>query len=571
MSIQVTPPSPEDVRQLVDVLLKIKSYYDVFKTAKKFCGRAIKKIRDMVSKKYKKILLIGGGEIGTEIAIAAVRNNWKVRAVIKEKPSPIINLPYYLFSLSLTSEPTLRVEDFEIKRPEVNVGALFQYRSFPNFRGDERLQDIAHFISLEEPDVVLLEDIFLTPEEWNTLYQYTMERIKENKPAKQGIVFIPSPVDEITVYEKKFYVSDIFLNKAVMKRFLATIGLKQHLLELWDKNDLILIDIEKLEKELERNADLGTEVAKIKRALEDSSRIILKPLSTSSGHGQFAISDIKELRQKISLLKYLRYRVPNKFLMVERYIENPIEFCVIVGRKEDGHVILCGDIYYEKYNPDECLDKGFEGQSRLMIARTYEKRKSVEHLFMRLIPDIVKKILNFLPVPFLYIEFILDPKNDEVYINEISYRPDDAGFVTLASHELSQFDIFMKSINTLLLKGIKKFHKKEPCFVFLKKMGNWVCATLIEYEKCEIPKPYITYETDEGRVEDHFKFRFYEKALAKNEATYRRIIGYQWHHQAQEEKDEGERILRMHAKDLGIPPDLLERLIKALKRHMRRE
>jgi hypothetical protein len=414
---------------------------------------------------------------------------------------------------------------------------------------------------------VLLEDIFLTPEQWNELCTRTKKLLKTRKSTKREIKFIPSPFDEITVGENKFYVSDIFLDKSKMKKFLATIGLQQHLLGLWEEGDLIVI--EKLVKEVREDEDkFGPERSKIKRALKRCSPIILKPLSTSSGHGQFVINNIKELKQKINLLRYLKYRVPNKFLIAEKYIKKPIELCAIAGATDRGYTIITG-IYYEKYRPDEYTNKGFEGQSRLMVARTYEKADAhVQHLFVEKIPDIMNKILRYLRVPFLYVEFLIDLEDsDNVYINEISYRPDDAGFITLASHETSQFELFMSSLELFITKGIRNCYNENLHFDYANKNGEWACSTLVEYKKLSIPKSYIAYETDEGRIEDHFKFRFYEKALARAEAPYRRIIGYQWHHQEQEEKDEGERILRMHAKDLGISPDLLERLVKALKMH----
>jgi hypothetical protein len=565
MSSQWTP-SPEDIKRAIEVLLRVKGLYDILKLASKFCDDVVQKLKDMVSEKHK-ILLIGGGEIGTEISIAARKLNWQVRVVVKEKPSPIVNLPYYLFALSLENESILRVEDFETKGPEVNPSAPFRYFYLPNFREEERLEDIADFIFREAPQAVVLEDMFLTPEEWNELYLRTIKLFRSHGSPNHGIKFIPSPVDEITVQGKQIYVSDIFLNKMVMKQFLTAIGLGQNLLGIRKAE---IVDLERLIEEIEKEDISGTEHEKIRDALSRYSTIILKPASTSSGHGQFAISNIKELKRKIKLLDYLKYRVPNKLMIIEKFIKDPIELCVIAGKTKEGYKVLNG-IFYQKYNPDEYADRGFEGQSRLMIAKSYAEdhiKKSVQHLFARTIPSIIKKILRYLPVPYLYVEFIIDPKDtNKVYINEISYRPDDAGFITLAAHKKSQFELFMESLQ---LFTIQSNSKKENRLDFIEPVEEWACVPLVVYERTDFPKPYMTYETDEGRIEDHFKFRFYEKVLGQNEAQYRRIIGYQWHHRLQEDRDHGERILRMHAKDLGITPELLERLVKALEKAKKR-
>jgi hypothetical protein len=335
-----------------------------------------------------------------------------------------------------------------------------------------------------------------------------------------------------------------------------------------------IINIENLQKEIEKEEIFGEEHRKIRNALERHQKlgrkIILKPASTSSGHGQFAISHIDELKEKIKLLEYVKkFRVPNKFLIIEEFIEDPVEFCVIAAKTKKGNICLNG-IYYQKYDPEKCPDKGFEGQSRLIVSKTFMKEeieKQVRPLFLEVIPNIIKTIFKYLPVPFLYVEFLLDPKNIErLIINEISYRPDDAGFISLISHKQNQFELFMESLRYTLSTQTLRNVEEEPKFHYVEPEDKWACVTFIVYEKIEFPKRRITYETDEGRKEDHFKFRFYEKVLGHNEAVYRRIIGYQWHHASKHDEDRGERILKMHARDQGISEDVIETLIRALER-----
>ena len=56
---------------------------------------------------------------------------------------------------------------------------------------------------------------------------------------------------------------------------------------------------------------------------------------------------------------------------------------------------------------------------------------------------IVDRICKKTRLPFVGIEFFI--KKEDIFINEITWRPEDAGFVTLLSHEPNQFSAFIQS------------------------------------------------------------------------------------------------------------------------------
>jgi len=546
---------PAHLKKAYDVFQDIKNLYDAYKLARS----GIKKIIEIIkseTEKRRKILLIGGGEIGTEIGIAAYNTKrWYIRAIIQEKPSPIMFLPFYAENLH-----GLRIEDFEIIALNEDPLLDFQFRYLPSLRGYEAVKDIKELIIRMKPDIVLLEDMFMTPEEWNDLCQLTLEDPSlEKKP-----LFMPSPthtIDKLKDISNRY--SDVFLSKIIMKKFLSTIGLEDHVLgSEYDKElEKLEINIEELKSELSHG--LGKEYGKIRDALSRYKKIVLKPESTSSGHGQFILSSTSQLTpayldEQIKLVR--DHRIPNKRYLIERYLKNRTETCVIIAETKEGSIGL-HSIYYEKYDMEEFNKGGFQGQTRLLCS---ESRKEISQILLRLVPDIIKKIRENLLVPFLYIELLIDGESSKahgdpkIYINEISCRPDDAGFITLISHGKDQFGLFIESLENL-------FYGKERNrqTVYLEPEDNWICKTLILCEKFKFDEDYLKYETDSGRIQDHFKFKFYVKALG--EEIYRRIIGYQWHHKAQEDEDQGMHILTMHKSDLGLSEESLRQLTDYLR------
>lgn len=541
--------------KIIEAFKAIAALDKVYQLARTGLEKAEKLISAKLVRK-RKLLLIGGGEIGVEIATSAIdTKRWSARAVIDESVAPIVYLPF----LVAESPSRFSNDDFEIKGLRDDPHMFFQYRYLPNLHGSEAIKDLKELIVKMEPDVVLLEDMFMRREEWNGLCSLILgDPTLGRKP-----MFLPSPTkttEHLTGEQNRY--SDLFLSKIHMKSFLANIGLGANVLNrLWNENcGSFVLDMTELRKDLPCRA--GEEYEKIASALAKYKKIILKPETTSSGHGQFVLSSMDQLTpdfldRQIGFAK--DYRVPNDKYLVERYLANKQETCIIIAETNEGNLGLYG-FNYVKYDMEEFSKFGLEGQTRLLYS---EARRKIEQPLLRHIPELANEIWKNLSVPFLYVEFLIDLDLSEpnpghgIYINEISYRPDDAGFVTHMSHKKNQFELFVEGLETRL-EGEERHGKPR----YIEPEDDCTCKTLILCEPFDFNDVQLRYTTNSGRTQDHFRFQFFVKALGQE--VYRRIIGYQWHHKDQEEVDGGRHILTMHKSDLGLSGESLKQLIDFL-------
>jgi len=235
----------------------------------------------------RKLLLIGGGEIGTEIGLAAINRGWYVRAICCERDypeqlnektrMPIKNLPFY------RSERVNEKRHFYYTGEKISPSEPFQWTVIEELEIDV----LKEIILKERPDVVLLEDMFLTPRQWKNLHRVVLGELQE-----KNIFFVPS-TEEIERQGKTY--SDVFLSKIKMKEFLTEIGLQGHLLGKKDE----YVKVKNLLKE-RRSSEYQEELKKIKKALTHyGGKIILKFDTISSGHGQFIVQDVSFLNPEI--------------------------------------------------------------------------------------------------------------------------------------------------------------------------------------------------------------------------------------------------------------------------------
>lgn len=492
------------------------------KIKEKYGHKIIDKLSSYFSKKEKlirKLLLIGGGEIGTEIGLAALNRGWHVRAICCERDYPhrldektlvpIKNLPFY------RSERINEKRHFYYTGEKASLTEPFQWTVFEELEIDI----LKEMILRERPDVVLLEDMFLTAEQWKNLHRVVLGELKD----KEHIFFIPS-TEEMGHQDKTY--SDIFLSKIKMKEFLTEIGLQGYL--LGKKDEYVLA--QHLAKE-RGSTEYLNEANKVKKALKDHrSKIILKFDIISSGHGQFILSDISFLNPEMvkESLEYAKHRVPNDFYVLEKYLDNKEEVCAIVARTKEKKVGL-NRIYYKKYDMEKIKSRRFRWVTRLVTSES--KTKGDNNLWLRL-DKIVEKISKKLPVPFLYVEFLVKRKSKQkpgIYINEISYRPDDAGFVSCISHPKDQFGLFIESLEKLLEKEELKAIDEE--IEYIEPRGEFACVTINPGKKPEFLADNVTWPLRGSPLKTNFKLSLYEKHLyEKNgEIDYGRIVGYVWH------------------------------------------
>ena len=300
-----------------------------------------KKLTDFLSSlkdrllKKKKLLIIGGGEIATEIGIAALlTSKWNVRAIFDQDPEcqkdkvgieqtkvPIANLLNYVDKPPKAAKCYTTIE-------EANPSVRFQYVVVENL---QNLECIKKYIVNEKPDIVLLEDMFLTCDEWTSLHLFVSKELGSNS----NVHFIPSPNEECG--SNGFIQSEIFLSKVKMKEFLVQIGLSSNLLGIGDNGNVEKINAKALAEKtmnVRKNSELSKiqDYQTIRNAFRKHNKIILKPEMSTSGHGQFIISNVaqtraKRLSRKLSeSLSFVKdYRVENELHVVEQYVENRID------------------------------------------------------------------------------------------------------------------------------------------------------------------------------------------------------------------------------------------------------
>jgi hypothetical protein len=315
---------------------------------------------------------------------------------------------------------------------------------------------------------------------------------------------------------------------------------------------------------------------------KNKRKLVFKLPMTSSGYGQFILSDVKELTQEFlaKMKNFQRLRVHNEYYLIEKYIEKRRESCIAVSNGENERRSILG-ISYTKYDPERypCEEKyplkELQGTVRLLQSEVNTKGET--ELWDSFL-DISSKLQLELQAPFLYVEFIIEEnssseknhgakrKRNEIpfYINEISYRPDDAGFISRIAHEKSQFDLFVESLKSAIDSGFK-INSARP--LPINPSDEYCCYTLIPHKKILFTKEALNQEKGSGSSQ--VLFRLYEKTLSDADGEIpeipvpkRRIIGYLMHHASQD----GKEILETRLKNLGLSPDTIEILVKALER-----
>lgn len=513
---------------------------------KEITGKAFRLIRKRIFGK-KKLFIVGGGEIATEISIAALlTKRWNIRAIIGKDPLqrdeqdskvpkvPIANLLHYLDRPPKIAKIYTTIEESD---PFVE----FQFIS-GNLRD---LGYITKYIVKEKPDVVLLEDMFLGSDEWTALSIAVSKELEGEK----GIHFIPSP-EEICEPSKRRQ-SNVFLKKGAMKDFLVRSVRSENILGILGGQKSAVVDLEALKVELEelenkrKTPEITKEYARVAEALRKNGKIILKPDSSSSGHGQFILSSPSQLEPKFlsrrvsEALSFVeKHRVKNKNYVMEKYLRNKTEACVIIARLNGKKRALVNRIYYSKYDMEQFNTGRFRDLTRLESSET---RIGEDQLWTEL-SGIANRIMDTLSVPFLYVEFLLDNEHKgkygkpKLFINEISYRPDDAGFITLISHQTDQFSLFVESLETLL-KGKCKPEKAEVVPIELR--DAYLCRTINPGKPVRFYKDALFFNFPSRISQNLIKLRLYEKYLAGPDGNvdYGRIIGYLWHHSSESDEN----------------------------------
>ena len=210
---------------------------------------------------------------------------------------------------------------------------------------------------------------------------------------------------------------------------------------------------------------------------------VVKPLMSSSGHGQSYVHNDDELESAFKdAMEGARGDV--KEVIIEEFIDFDSEFTLLTVTQKNGPTLFCppighvqkGGDYRESWMPYQLPD---------------ESLKAAEHM-----ADKVTKALTGYGI--WGVEFFLT-KQGEVIFSELSPRPHDTGMVTL-SHctNLSEFELHFRAIMGLPIPAIHLEH-------------NGASAVIMSDKESTEP---LNYNLLDVCNEDHARVRIFGKPIA---------------------------------------------------------
>ena len=210
---------------------------------------------------------------------------------------------------------------------------------------------------------------------------------------------------------------------------------------------------------------------------------VVKPLMSSSGHGQSYVHNDEELKEAFrDAMEEGRGDV--KEVIIEEFIDFESEFTLLTVTQKNAPTIFCppighvqkGGDYRESWMPYQISD---------------EALKQAQHMA----DEVTKSLTGY---GIWGVEFFLTKKG-EVIFSELSPRPHDTGMVTL-SHctNLSEFELHFRAVMRLPIPAIH-----------LEHYG----ASAVVLSPVESDQP-LDYNLQEVCAEDHARVRIFGKPVA---------------------------------------------------------
>lgn len=170
-------------------------------------------------------------------------------------------------------------------------------------------------------------------------------------------------------------------------------------------------------------------------AIEMGFPCVIKPVMSSSGHGQSVARSADDLEKSWELAKEARGDASE--LIVEEFITFDYEITLLTVRNETG-TVFCEPIGHIQKDGDYIFS--WQPMEMSEIAKT----KAIE---------IAQKITDGLGGRGLFgVELFV--KGDDVYFSEVSPRPHDTGMVTLITQSQSEFALHIRAVLGLPLDFI---------------------------------------------------------------------------------------------------------------------
>ena len=210
---------------------------------------------------------------------------------------------------------------------------------------------------------------------------------------------------------------------------------------------------------------------------------VVKPLMSSSGHGQSYVHNDGELEAAFrNAMEGSRGDV--KEVIIEEFIDFDSEFTLLTVTQKNGDTIFCPPIghvqkagdYRESWQPYKISDEALAKAQEMAAA--------------------VTKALTGAGI--WGVEFFLT-KQGEVIFSELSPRPHDTGMVTLGhTTNLSEFELHFRAVMGLPIAGIHLEHAG---------------ASAVVLSPVESAKP-LDYNLEEALKQDHTRIRIFGKPEA---------------------------------------------------------
>ena len=158
---------------------------------------------------------------------------------------------------------------------------------------------------------------------------------------------------------------------------------------------------------------------------------IVKPLMSSSGHGQSKVNTPEELPEAWKIAAE-GARGDIKEVIVEQFIKFDSEITLLTVTQDNGHTLFCKPIGH--------VQKGGDYRESFQPAYVSEEQISEAQ-------NMAKKITEALSGSGIWgVEFFLSNK-DGVFFSELSPRPHDTGMVTLAgTQNLSEVELHCRAV-----------------------------------------------------------------------------------------------------------------------------
>jgi phosphoribosylglycinamide formyltransferase 2 len=154
---------------------------------------------------------------------------------------------------------------------------------------------------------------------------------------------------------------------------------------------------------------------------------VIKPVMSSSGHGQSIAKTADEIENSWEIAKEARGDASE--LIVEEFVPFDYEITLLTVRNETG-TVFCDAIGHVQKDGDFILS----WQPMNMSEAALQKAK-----------DIAKAVTDGLGGRGIFgVEFFV--KDEEVYFSELSPRPHDTGMVTLITQSQSQFALHIRAV-----------------------------------------------------------------------------------------------------------------------------